>query len=1200
MAVRIQLRRDTAQNWSDYNPTLINGELGVDTTSRRVKLGNGESAWNDLAYITFDELTMAKIPIANDNGKISSSFIPTTNVTFDSFNATTMYLNNVDNKIVGDAHKVDIIAGSLMIRLSNVVSGTKTFEISGGPVNIDGNMSLTGNAIVSTAPTSDAHLTNKVYVDSHITAASGTLNTAISNSASNTLASAQSYADGRASNAQSTAASYTDTKVGQALTTAATAAQGYASTAQTNAIASANSYTDGQIATEVTNRNNAINSAKSAAISSAASYTDSQITSLVDGAPGALNTLSELAAAINNDASYASTLTTALATKASKDSPTFTGNVTLPSTVTIGSVSSTELSYIRGVTSAIQTQLDAKANSFNAALTGTPTAPTPAVNDNSTKVATTAFVIGQGYITASSVASTYAPINGATLTGTVTLPSTTSIGTVTSTQLGYLSGLTSSVQTQIDAKAPINNPTFTGTVAGITKSMVGLGNVDNTSDVNKPISNATQTQLNTKLALTGGTLSGSLYLAADPVQNLEAATKQYVDGIASGVNAHDSVAVATTANLSATYTAGSAGADGGTGVGATLILAANGTLVIDEYTTLLNDRILVKDQTDAKQNGLYKVTTAGAIGVAAVLTRSTDYDNSVAGEVFAGDLVFVVNGTVNSNSGYVMNTLGTLTSPTKGIKIGTDNISWTQFTGASQLSAGTGLLKTGNQLSVNTSVIAPLANPTFTGTVTLPAGTVTSTTIADNTIVNADINSSAAIAATKIAGTAVTQADTGTVTNTMLAGSIANNKLTNSTISGIALGSNLQSLTIGAGLSGSSYNGSSAITIAIDSTVATLTGTQTLTNKTLTLPTIGGTGATFNGSASGALTLIASAAAGSGTMIIPSTTGTDTIVGKATTDTFTNKTFDTAGTGNVLRINGTQVGAVTGTGAVALAASPVFTTPTLGDATATSLSTSGNVTVGGNLTVSGTTTTINSTTLAVNDLNIEIGKVTTPSDLTANGGGITLKGTTDKTITYDSTNTNWTSSENWNIATGKTFKINNATVLSATALGSSVTGSSLTSVGTIATGVWQGSVITAAYIDSAIARLSSPTFTGTVTIPTASITGAATVGTTLGVTGQMTDHKSVNAQAGSYTLTSTDDGKVITMSGGGTLTIPSGVFSVGSQITIIQTGSSQVTIAGSGTTVNGTPGSKLRAQHSAATAIQINSGTWQLFGDLTA
>jgi hypothetical protein len=89
-------------------------------------------------------------------------------------------------------------------------------------------------------------------------------------------------------------------------------------------------------------------------------------------------------------------------------------------------------------------------------------------------------------------------------------------------------------------------------------------------------------------------------------------------------------------------------------------------------------------------------------------------------------------------------------------------------------------------------------------------------------------------------GTIITTGDSGTVTNTMLSGSIANAKLANSTISGVSLGSNLNTLTIGTGLSGTSYNGSSAVTIAIDSSVATLTGSQTLSNKTLSSPIVTG------------------------------------------------------------------------------------------------------------------------------------------------------------------------------------------------------------------------------------------------------------------------------------------------------------------------------------------------------------------------
>lgn len=91
-----------------------------------------------------------------------------------------------------------------------------------------------------------------------------------------------------------------------------------------------------------------------------------------------------------------------------------------------------------------------------------------------------------------------------------------------------------------------------------------------------------------------------------------------------------------------------------------------------------------------------------------------------------------------------------------------------------------------------------------------------------------------------------------------------------------------------------------------------------------------------------------------------------------------------------------------------------------------------DLTLSGNLTVNGTTTTINSTTLAVDDKNIELGTVDTPSDITADGGGITLKGDTDKTIIWDNANDNWTLNQNVNIPTSTVYKINNTTVLSAT------------------------------------------------------------------------------------------------------------------------------------------------------------------------
>jgi len=167
------------------------------------------------------------------------------------------------------------------------------------------------------------------------------------------------------------------------------------------------------------------------------------------------------------------------------------------------------------------------------------------------------------------------------------------------------------------------------------------------------------------------------------------------------------------------------------------------------------------------------------------------------------------------------------------------------------------------------------------------------------------------------------------------------------------------------------------------------------------------------------------------------------------------------------------------------------TTLSIGAATGTATINNAEVVISGNLSVNGTTTTINSTTLTVDDKNIELGSVATPSDVTADGGGITLKGATDKSIIWSSVG--WTSSE-----------INGTSVLSSTTLGSGVTGSSLTSVGTITSGTWSGSfgavsganltTLNASNISSgtvAFARLPS-IYLGTTAVQSSSATQALT------------------------------------------------------------------------------------------------------------
>ena len=252
-----------------------------------------------------------------------------------------------------------------------------------------------------------------------------------------------------------------------------------------------------------------------------------------------------------------------------------------------------------------------------------------------------------------------------------------------------------------------------------------------------------------------------------------------------------------------------------------------------------------------------------------------------------------------------------------------------------------------------------------------------------------------------------------------------------------------------------------------------LTGTETLTNKTLTAPVISSitnTGtltlpistdtlvgrATTDTLTNKTLTSpVISTISNSGTLTLP--TSTDTLIGRATTDTLTNKTIsgssntltniantsltnssftladDTSSTttislGETLKISGTSNEIET-----------TISGDTITIGLPNNVTIGSNLTVGGDLTVNGTTTTINSTTLTVDDKNIELASVATPTDVTADGAGITIKGTTDKTFNWLDATDSFTSSEHIDLASTKVFKINNSTVLSSTqVLGKSV------------------------------------------------------------------------------------------------------------------------------------------------------------------
>jgi len=354
-----------------------------------------------------------------------------------------------------------------------------------------------------------------------------------------------------------------------------------------------------------------------------------------------------------------------------------------------------------------------------------------------------------------------------------------------------------------------------------------------------------------------------------------------------------------------------------------------------------------------------------------------------------------------------------------------------------------------------------------------------------------------------------------------------------------------------------------------DADFASLAGAETLTNKTLTSPTITGTGAiagTFTGNITGDVTGNVSGSSGSTTGNAATvtngvyTTSKISVLASTSSAELAGVISDETGSGNLVfstsptlvtpvlgvatatSVNGTTIpssktlvvttdklnalaatssselaGIIsdeTGTGALVFANTPTLVTPNIGAATGTSLVLSGD------LTVNGTTTTINSTEITIDDKNMTLGAVTSPTDAGADGGGLTLKGTTDKTFNYVNATTAWTSSEHMDLASGKVLKVAGTQVLSAT----EYTGNAAT----VTNGVYTTSKI------SALAATSSSELAGVISDETGTgalvfantptlvtpVIGAAT-GTTLVLSGALTGTAITldNSSVGSATAT---------------------------------------------------------------------------------
>ncbi len=258
-------------------------------------------------------------------------------------------------------------------------------------------------------------------------------------------------------------------------------------------------------------------------------------------------------------------------------------------------------------------------------------------------------------------------------------------------------------------------------------------------------------------AMPAMTMSGALTLNGDPLNDNHAANKAYVDNLAAGLHWKDSVKAASTANLD-----------------------LSGVETIDGISVSAGDRVLVKSQSSAAENGIY-VVAAGA------WARSSDMDGA---DEFAGSAVFVREGTVNADSGW------TCTNDSNP-NVGTDAVNFAQFSGAGAITAGDGLAKSGNTLSVNVASGLEISGDNVqisAGGVTtshLANDAVTGPKIAAGEIANSHIGGAAAIAYSKLNLT-------GAVLNADLAGSIANGKLANSSVTigagSVSLGGSLTNI----------------------------------------------------------------------------------------------------------------------------------------------------------------------------------------------------------------------------------------------------------------------------------------------------------------------------------------------------------------------------------------------------------------------